>query len=208
MPFPNKISCFVNTCVPSDNLFLRVRQEPSFGPWKGSPFLQHNPWRARWFKVPWEILGIDRGETRTWRAVQFSSVAQSCLTLHDPIDCTPPGSSIHGDSPGKNTGVGCHALLQGIFPTQGSNPGPLPCRQILYCLSSQYVGERKKVIGSSNTGARTENRQKLRGLSQPAQGQEYKNLKWKWNLLSHAQLFATPSTIQSMQFSRPENWSG
>ena len=33
------------------------------------------------------------------------------------------------DSPGKNTGVGCHFLLQGIFPTQGSNLGPLPCRR-------------------------------------------------------------------------------
>ena len=40
------------------------------------------------------------------------------------MDCSPPGSSVHGDSPGKNTGVGCHALFQGIFPTQGSNPGP------------------------------------------------------------------------------------
>ena len=41
------------------------------------------------------------------------------------------------DSPGKNTGVGCHALLQGIFPTQGSNPGLPHCRQILYQLSHQ-----------------------------------------------------------------------
>ena len=42
--------------------------------------------------------------------------------LCDPMDCSPPGFSDHGDSPGKNTGVGCHALLQGIFWTQGSNP--------------------------------------------------------------------------------------
>ena len=48
-------------------------------------------------------------------------VAQSCLTLCDPVDCSLSGSSVHGDSPGKNTGVGCHALLQGIFLTQGSN---------------------------------------------------------------------------------------
>ena len=41
------------------------------------------------------------------------------------------------DSPGKNTGVGCHALLQGIFSTQGSYPGLLHCRRILYCLSQQ-----------------------------------------------------------------------
>ena len=37
------------------------------------------------------------------------------------MDCSPPGSSVPGDSPGKNTGVGCHALLQGIFLTQGLN---------------------------------------------------------------------------------------
>ena len=42
--------------------------------------------------------------------------------LSDPMDCSLPGSSsVHGNSPGKNTGVGCHAFLQGIFPTQGSN---------------------------------------------------------------------------------------
>ena len=38
--FPNKISCFVSTCVSPDNSFLSVRQESSFGPWKGSSFLQ------------------------------------------------------------------------------------------------------------------------------------------------------------------------
>jgi len=53
------------------------------------------------------------------------------------MDCSPPGSSVHGDSPGKSPGVGCHALLQGIFPTQGSNPGLLHCRWILSCLSHQ-----------------------------------------------------------------------
>ena len=40
VPFPNKISCFVSTCASSDNSFPSVRQEPSFGPWKGSLFLQ------------------------------------------------------------------------------------------------------------------------------------------------------------------------
>ena len=52
------------------------------------------------------------------------SVAQSCLALCDPVACSPPGSSVQGDSPGKNTGVGFHAPLQGIFPTQGSNLRP------------------------------------------------------------------------------------
>ena len=47
-------------------------------------------------------------------------VVQSCLTLCDPMDYRLPGSSVPGDSPGKDTGVHYHALLQGIFPTQGS----------------------------------------------------------------------------------------
>ena len=64
-------------------------------------------------------------------------VTQPCLTLCDPMDCSPPGSSVHGDSLGKNTGVSCYALLQGIYPSQGSNPGFPPCRHIFYCLSHQ-----------------------------------------------------------------------
>ena len=64
-------------------------------------------------------------------------VAQSCPTLCDPMDCSPPGASVYVGPPGKNTGVGCHALIQGIFPTLGSNPGLPHCRQILYHLSHQ-----------------------------------------------------------------------
>ena len=64
-------------------------------------------------------------------------VAQLCSTLFDLMDCSPPGSSVHVDSPGKNTGVDCRALLQGIFPIHGSNPGLSHCRQILYHLSHQ-----------------------------------------------------------------------
>ena len=64
-------------------------------------------------------------------------VTQLCPTLCDPRNSSPSGPSVHGDSPGRNTGVGGHALLQGIFPTQGSNPGLLHCRQILYRLSYQ-----------------------------------------------------------------------
>ena len=64
-------------------------------------------------------------------------VAQSCLTLFDPVDCSPPGSAVHGDSPGKNTRVGSHALLQGNFPTQGLNSGLPHCGQILYHLSQE-----------------------------------------------------------------------
>ena len=45
--------------------------------------------------------------------------------------------TVSRDFPGKSTGVGCHSLLQGIFPTQGSNPGLLHCRRMLYHLSHQ-----------------------------------------------------------------------
>ena len=49
-------------------------------------------------------------------------VILSCPTLFDPMDCSPPGSSVHEISQARNTGVSCHFLLQRIFPTQGSNP--------------------------------------------------------------------------------------
>ena len=76
-------------------------------------------------------------------------VAQLCPTMgfpmlapgSDPTDSRPPGSSIHGDSPGKNTGVGCHFLFQVIFPTQGSNPCLLCSR-----VAGGAIGKPLKVI--------------------------------------------------------------
>ena len=61
------------------------------------------------------------------------------------------------NSSGKNSGVGCHSLVQGIFPTQGSNPGLLHCRQILYHLSHQrspeaLEGEEKRNQEKVNVG--------------------------------------------------------
>ena len=53
------------------------------------------------------------------------------------MDCSPPGSSVHGDFPGKNAGVGCHAFLQGVFPTQGLKPGLPHCRWVPYHMSHQ-----------------------------------------------------------------------
>ena len=73
-------------------------------------------------------------------------VIQLCPTLYDPMDCTPPGSSLHGDSLGKNIGVGCHALLQGIFATQGSNPCLLYYRRILYIWATKEA-----LVGGYNT---------------------------------------------------------
>ena len=62
-------------------------------------------------------------------------VAQSCLTLCDLME--PTRLLCPWDSLGKNTASGSHALLLGIFPTQGSNPGISHCKQILYHVSHQ-----------------------------------------------------------------------
>ena len=59
------------------------------------------------------------------------SVTNSCQTLCDPMDWLAR-LLCPWDSPGKSSGVGCHFLLQGIFPTQGSNPSLLYCRWILH----------------------------------------------------------------------------
>ena len=64
-------------------------------------------------------------------------VAWSCPTLCGPMDSSQPGSSVHGDSPGQNTGVGCYAFLQGIFLIQGLNLSLLHCGQTLYHLSQR-----------------------------------------------------------------------
>ena len=78
------------------------------------------------------VRGIFQARLLEWGAIAFSSsVTQSCPTLCDPMDCSPPGFSVRGIFADKNTGVGCHALFQRIFPTQGSNLRLLHCRQIL-----------------------------------------------------------------------------
>ena len=70
-------------------------------------------------------LGKIWSQEKMWASVRWDLilclclVAQLCLTLCNPMDCNLPGSSVHEDSPGKNTGVDCYALLQGTFPTQG-----------------------------------------------------------------------------------------
>ena len=80
-------------------------------------------------------------------------VIQSCSTLCNPMDCSPPGSSVHGISPGKNTGEGCHFLRQGIFPTQGSDPRLLRLLQWQDSLPSEPPGKpRRQEIGYIKSG--------------------------------------------------------
>ena len=104
------------------------------------------------------------------------SISQVCCVLCCALSCsvvsfaTPwavcslPGSSVHGDSPGKNTGVGCHALLQGIFPTQGSNPGLSHCRQILYQLSHQGSPKNTYIPPRQSHPSRSSQSTELRSL--------------------------------------------
>ena len=78
-------------------------------------------------------------------------VAQSCLTLCDPMYwMEPAGLLCPWDSPGKNTGVGCHFLVQGIFLTQGLNLGLPHCRQILYHLSHREAQMLERVWRKGN----------------------------------------------------------
>ena len=82
--------------------------------------------------VPREVaLGLISSEVNKVKML----VAQPCLTLCNPRDCSLPGSSVHGILQARIPGVGSHSFLQRIFLTQGSNPGLLHCRQILYCQS-------------------------------------------------------------------------
>ena len=72
--------------------------------------------------------------------VFLSLTCVSCSVMSDsswPCWLYPTSLLCSWNSPGKNTGVGCHFLLQGIFPTQELNPGLPYCRQILYHLNHQ-----------------------------------------------------------------------
>ena len=110
---------------------------------------------------------------------------KSLSTLSDLMDCSLPGSLVHGDSLGRNTGVSCHALLQGIFPTQGLNPHltSLALAGGFFTTSTTHLGRPQH---------------KVAGVCQP---------------LSRARLFASPWTGAhqaplSTGFSKQGYWSG
>ena len=74
------------------------------------------------------------GSTLTSLCAVLCLVTQLCPALCNPLDSSPPGSPVPGDSAGKTTGVGSLSFLKGNFLTQESNQGLLHCRQILYQL--------------------------------------------------------------------------
>ena len=113
------------------SLQCRIHGRCEFHPWVGKI-----PQRREWQPT----LVFWPGKFHEWRSLEGYVVVHGVTknwTGLKRLDCSPPDSSDQGDSPSKSTRVGCHALLWGIFPTQGSNRGLLHCRWILYQLSYQ-----------------------------------------------------------------------
>ena len=111
--YPFKYSCLENSM---NRVYMYQSQSPNSSP----AFSLGIHFSLLYICVSISVLQI--------RSIQFSSVTQWCLSLCDPMDCR---LFCPWNSP-KNTRVGCHSLLQGIFLTQGSNPSLPHCRQILY----------------------------------------------------------------------------
>jgi hypothetical protein len=113
VPFPNKISCFVSTCVSLDNSFLSVRQEPSFGPWKGSSFLKQNYSRSK----PKRIASRDSNR------YLYTNIHTS--TIHNTLKGDATQTFIHGQwiskmrykhsYPSNNTDLNCTGPLTPVF---------------------------------------------------------------------------------------------
>ena len=106
----------------NDKMNLFTKQKQIHRHRKQTVVTKGERWRGG---INWEF-GIDK---HTLRCVLSRLVMYASLQPH--------GSSVHGDFTGTNTGLGCHALLQGIFPTQGPNPGLPHCRRFLYRPSHQ-----------------------------------------------------------------------
>ena len=101
--------------------------------------LQHSCLENSMDRGAWQAIVHRVVKSQTWQSncAVLCLVAQSFLTLCNPMDCSPWGPCIHGDFPSKNTGVDFHALFQGIFPTQGSNPGLPHCRYFTICATRE-----------------------------------------------------------------------
>ena len=83
------------------------------------------------------VVRMIKGASASWSRAVLCLAAPLCLTLRDPIDSSPPGPSVHGDSPGMNTGVGCHALSRGSLQPRDQTQDLPHCRQIHYHLNHQ-----------------------------------------------------------------------
>ena len=98
-------------------------------------------WQPTRLRHPWDSPGKNTGVgchflLQCMKVKSHSEVAQSCPTLSDPMDCSPPGFSIHGIFQARVLEGAAIFFFRG-FPTQGSNLGLLHLRQTLYCLRHQ-----------------------------------------------------------------------
>ena len=133
-------------CVLPLQLYLTLCDPMNYGPpgssvhgilqarileWVAMPSSRGSSWHGNWTCVSHVSC------TRRQVLYHYTLLSCCCVRLCNLMDCSPPGSSVYGDSPGKDTGLGCHALLQGIFPTQGLNPALPHFTRILYRLSHQ-----------------------------------------------------------------------
>ena len=134
-------SC-LTLCNPTDYTVHRILQARILE-WVAFPFSRGSSQLRDWTQVS-HIAGgcftswATRAAHQLFSLVPFTCYVLSCSVVSDslwPHGLQPARLLCPWDSPGRNTGVGCHALLQGIFPTQGLNPGLLLCTQILYRLS-------------------------------------------------------------------------
>ena len=136
--------------------------------------------------------------------IRVSNPQTGHLPLCHIMDCSLPGSSVHGIFPGKSPGVGCHFLLQGIFPAQRSNPGLPHGRQTLYhlsqqgsylpltmyqsCLGNPWCGERRRQTKSDEKAPRLVTGPKNVLTRGPMRMMKVKVAQW-------CRLFVTPWTI-------------
>ena len=168
-----------------------------------------------WIPENWRRTAPSGGHMLEQLCVCCAGLRQAVVSDCDPMNCNRPDSSLHRDSPGKNTGVGFHFLLQGIFPAQGSNPGLPHCRWFLYYLD--HLGS--KYGKTKSRGKCGESSSSQVQLSLPTQRDFYHSQlsrlwkKVKVKSLSRVRLFATPwiaayQAPPSMAFSRQEYWSG
>ena len=127
-------------------------------------------------------------------------VAQSWPPLCHPMDCSPQ-VFCPWDSPGKNTGVGSHSLLQGIFPNQVWNPDLLHCRQILYCLSHQGNPKHARITSKSLT-TETRHRQKCPGNFQMLHQKEASTA-WKWQHIYQLHRMRTEAELREGNTAAP-----
>ena len=104
---------YINHCMLKKK--KKKKQEYPTGNLKSSPW----PKRPLIIKVH-KLISIEYPRQYS-KCCCYCLPSKSCPTLCDPMDCSPPGFSVHGISPGKNIGVGCHFLVQGLLLTQGSN---------------------------------------------------------------------------------------